>query len=384
LLTMMGGFFLAAISIAWSDGTYSNVINMFTRNQLGHIQIHHRDYLERRSIHKTISDYNSIGSMLDSLDGVNSWSPRLFAAGLASVKDKSSAANIIGIDPDRENATTRFSQKITEGQSLEPSPSHQAILGSGLAHRLKARINDTLVIVSQAADGSIANDLYTIRGIASTGDEMTDQTSLYLHLEDAQDLFVLGQRVHEIAVIASYLDIVDRLTAEIQASLDDSTLEAASWKDFSRSFYNAMKADQQGAWIMLFVVMLVVAVGVLNTVLMTVLERRREYGVLRAIGTSPLRVFRLVILEVTTLALFAIVIGVALAYPVNYILSINGIELPQSFTYGGIEFSTMYTEVNLRSYYLPALCVLITAVIVSLFPAARAARIEPARAMRLH
>jgi putative ABC transport system permease protein len=384
MLTMVGGFTLAAISIAWSDGTYSNVINMFTRNQLGHIQIHRRGYLERRSIHKTIDDYGAIGNMLDTLKGVEAWAPRVYAAGLASVADKSTAAQIVGIDPARENRATRFDRKITRGSSLTDQPSHEAVLGTGLAARLEAEVGDELVIVSQAADGSIANDLYTVVGIASSGGGIAEQTNLYLHLVEAQQLFVLDSRIHEIAVVATDLDKVDDLTEKIQAGLDNPALKVASWKEFAHSFYTAMKADQQGAWIMLFVIMLVVAVGVLNTVLMTVLERRREYGVLRAIGTAPAQVFRLVLVEVVIMALFSLVIGSGIAYVVNYVLSIHGIEMPQSFTYGGIEFTTMYTEINSRSFYMPAVAVLLTALIVSLFPAARAAQIEPAKAMRLH
>lgn len=382
--TMVGGFVLAAISIAWSDGTYSNVINMFTRNQLGHIQIHHHDYLERRSIHKTIDSVHAVASALDTLDGIQAWTPRVYAAGLASVGDKSSAARIIGIEPESESRATRFDRKITDGSTMAAEPSHQAVLGNGLATRLDATVGDSLVIVSQAADGSIANDIYEIVGIASTGDRMTDQTSLYLHIADAQQLFVLGDRIHEIAVIAADLDDVDDLTENIQAALNSTTLDAASWTEFAHSFYIAMKADQQGAWIMLFVIMLVVAVGVLNTVLMTVLERRREYGVLRAIGTAPNQVFTLVILEVMIMAMMSLAIGAGLAYLANYALSIHGIDMPQAFTYGGVEFKTMYTEINLRSFYLPALAVALSAAIVSIVPATRAAHIEPAKAMRLH
>jgi ABC-type lipoprotein release transport system permease subunit len=384
MLTMIGGFSLAAVSIGWSDGTYSNVINMFTRNQLGHIQIHHQGYLERRSIHKTIDNYNLVGAELDTLNGVVAWSPRMYAAGLASVGEKSSAARIIGVDPAKESRATRFDRKVIGGSSFAPAPSNQAILGEGLATRLEADVGDELVVVSQAADGSIANDLYTVIGISSGGDRISDQTSLYLHLDDAQELFVLDDRIHEIAVVAHDLDIVDDLTRKIQVALHDSALEAASWKEFAHSFYTAMKADQQGAWIMLLVIMLVVAVGVLNTVLMTVLERRREYGVLRAIGTAPAQVFRLVLLEVLIMAAFSLIIGSGVAYVVNYILSIYGIELPHAFTYGGIEFTAMYAEINWRSFYLPAACVLFTAAVVSVFPAARAARIRPAKAMRLH
>ncbi len=384
ILTMFGGFALAAVSIAWSDGTYSNVINMFTRNQLGHVQIHREGYLDRKSIHKTIDNYNDVASILDTIDNVVSYTPRLYSAGLASVDDKSSAAQIIGIDPQKENKATRFDKKVIKGQTLSGKPSMEVILGRGLATRLKADVSDSLVIVSQAADGSIANDIYYITGIIESGDDLSDQSSLYLHIKDAQELFWLHGRIHEVAVVASDLDVVDELTMNIKKAIDNPDLAVASWKEFAKSFYQAMRADQQGAWIMLFVVILVVAVGVLNTVLMTVLERRREYGVLRAIGTSPKEIFTLVLTEVIMMALIGIAIGLAASYAVNYYLSIDGIRMPEPFTYGGIKFTHMYTELNIRSYIIPGIAVIITAIVVSLFPARQAAKVAPAKAMRMH
>ena len=135
---------------------------------------------------------------------------------------------------------------------------------------------------------------------------------------------------------------------------------------------------------MLFVIVLVVAVGVLNTVLMSVLERRREYGVLRAVGTGPGQVFRMVVMEVMIMAVVSMILGSIVAYIVNYQISIEGIELPTAFTYGGVTFDRIFTIINARSFYIPAVCIILTAVVASLLPAVMAARIAPARAMRTH
>jgi len=383
MLTMFGGFTLAAISIAWSDGTYNSIIDLFTRNQLGHIQIHREGYLDRPSLYKTIDDYGAVGRKIEQVAGLEDWTPRVYAAGLTSVGEKSAGARIIGIDPSRENATTRFAGKITTGRSFSTPAAHEAILGKGLAKILKAGIGDSIVIVTQGADGSIANDLYAIIGIVESGDEMSDRTALYLHLHDAQELLVLGKRVHEIVIVADRLQGVRGLTARIIAALGDPTLAVAPWPEFARSFYVAMKADQQGSWIMLFIIVLVVAVGVLNTVLMTVMERRREYGLLRAIGTRPGQIVRLVLSETVVMAIISVLIGVAVSLVINYLLSLKGIALPEPITYGGVEFTTMKTEINARSLYIPALAVVVVAVLVSIVPAVKAARMAPARVMRM-
>jgi putative ABC transport system permease protein len=134
--------------------------------------------------------------------------------------------------------------------------------------------------------------------------------------------------------------------------------------------------------VMLMIIIFMVAVAVLNTVLMSVLERTREYGVLRALGTAPGQVFRLVVIEVLIMAVAGVIIGCGFAYVINGALSVQGITLPQTLSYGGVDFTKMYTEINARSFYLPAASVLISALIVSIFPALKAARIAPAKAMR--
>jgi ABC-type lipoprotein release transport system permease subunit len=383
-LTMFGGFTLAAFSIGWADGSYNFIINMFTRNQLGHIQIHYQGYRDRPTLYKTIDDYQSVGEKLEGLEDVEQWTARLYSAGLVSIRDNTAGSNIIGIDPVRENAATNFDKKIVKGSSFSEKGSHETIIGRGLAKVLEAEIGDEVVVVSQAADGSIANDLYTLVGIIETGDAFSDRTSFYMDLKDAQELFVLDGRVHEIAIIVKSLNEVKKVARKIEEVLENPKLEVAPWQVFAKSFYQAMKADKEGMWIMLFIIMIIVAVGVLNTVLMSVLERQREYGVLKAVGTKPYQIFKLVLYEVALLAFFSIIIGGILGVLVNHSLSQTGIDLPQAFTYGGMEFKTMYTEVNARSLYIPGITVIISALLISIFPALRAAHTEPAKTMRMH
>jgi ABC-type lipoprotein release transport system permease subunit len=379
---MLGGFTLSAISIGWSDGSYNNIIDLFTRNQLGHIQIHAKGYLDRPSIYKTIDDYNEVEEQTLSVPGVVSCAPRIYSAGLVSVGEKSSGGRIIGIDPQKENATTRFDKKVVDGEPLSEKPQHEVLLGAGLAKVLHASVGDSVVLLSQGADGSIADDLYLARGFIETGDKTSDQTSIYLNLSDAQELLVLDGKAHEIAVIGDDLGDVPMLAREIRAKLNRPDLSVETWMEFASTFYNAMKADQEGMWIMLFVIILIAAVGVLNTVLMTVLERIREYGLLKAVGTTPGQIFRLVIAEVFFMSIIGIIIGSILAYIANAILAAHGVSLGQSFTYGGVEFTTMYSENNLRCFYIPAISVIVSAMIISIFPALKAAHVAPVKAMR--
>ena len=383
-LTMIVGFALSSVFIGWSDGAYSDIIAMFTQNRIGHIQVHRGGYLDKPSLYKTMSDYESIGQTIGSVKGVEAWTPRVYSAGLGSVGEKTTTVQIIGIDVGREIKATRFDKKIVDGWEISAQPAREAVLGKGLARILSATVGGEIVIVSQGADGSIANELYEIVGVAESGDDITDRMACYLHIRDAQELLVLEGRSHEIVVIVSNINDVLKITKTIEANLADSTLNVASWHEVAKSFYRAMQADQQGDAIGRIIIMLIVAIGVLNTVLMSVLERTSEYGVLKAIGTKPRQIFWLVICEVLIIALGSIVVGAGLGASINYLLSIYGITMPEEFTYGGIKFQTMYAEVNARSLIIPAITVILSAGIVSIFPALKAARILPARAMRTH
>ncbi len=383
-LAMIVGFMLSSVFIGLSDGAYGNIIAMFTRNRIGHIQVHREGYLDKPSLYKTINNSSAIGEAIQSTAGVEAWTPRVYGAGLGSVGEKSTGVQVVGVDVARETEATHFDKKVVEGNTLAETPAHEAVIGKGLAKILSAKIGSEIVIFSQAADGSIANDMYKIVGIVESGDDITDRVTCYLHIEDAQELFVLDRRVHEIVVIVSNINQVTKVRNAIAANLNDATLNVAPWQEVAKSFYRAMRADQQGDAIGRLVIMLIVAIGVLNTVLMSVLERTREYGVLKAVGTKPVQIFWLVVCEVVIIALGSICIGALLAVLINYLLSIYGITYPEEITYGGMKLKTLYAEVNVRSLVIPAVTVMLSAAIVSLFPAIKAARIMPAKAMRTH
>ena len=383
-LAMIAGFTLSSLFIGLSDGAYGNIISMFTRNRIGHIQVHREGYLDKPSLYETIDDYPTVGETIQITTGVEAWTPRVYAAGLGSIGEKSTAVQVIGVDVARETQATRFDQKMIEGSVLAETASHEAVIGKGLAKILSGTVGSEIVIFSQGADGSLANDVYKIVGIAESGDDVTNRVACYLHIEDAQELFVLEGRIHEIVVIISNINQVSKVTDAIKARLNNSTLEVAPWQVVAKSFYRAMKVDQQGDAIARWVIMLIVAIGVLNTVLMSVLERTREYGVLKAVGTKPTQIFWLVICEVVIIAIGSIAVGALLGVLANYLLSIYGITYPEEITYGGMKIKTLYAEVNARCLIIPAITVMLSATIVSLFPAIKAARIMPAKAMRTH
>ncbi|MCG9126929.1 ABC transporter permease [Candidatus Poribacteria bacterium] len=383
-LAMIVGFSLSSFTIGLSDGAYSNIINMFTRNRLGHIQVHSTGYLDKPTIYNTISDYESIGETIQSNANVEAWTPRVYAGGLGSVNEKSMAIKVVGIDVVRENQATNFDKKVVEGKTLTETASHEAIIGIGLAKRLSATVGNKIAFFSQAADGSIANDEYTIIGTIESGDDATDRTTCYLHIDDAQDLFVLQGRVHEIVVIVSNMNSIAKTVSALENSFNDRDIDVSPWQVFAKSFYIAMQTDRKGDAISRFIIMFIVAIGVLNTVLMSVLERTREYGVLKAVGTKPSQIFGLVVSEVTIIALVSVCVGAIIGTVINYLFSVYGITYPTEITFGGMKMKTLYGAVTTASLVIPTITVMLSAILVSLFPAIKAARIIPAKAMRIH
>jgi putative ABC transport system permease protein len=383
-LSVGGGFALAVIFIGWSDGSYNNIISQFTGSRLGQIQIHAAGYLDKPSLYKTVPDLGRIGRILDRTKGVTSWAPRVYSAGLASVGDMSAGVQIIGIDPDLEERTTRFRRMVTEGSPFRDPEARQIILGRGLVEILGAKPGDDVVLLSQGADGSIAEDRFTLSGVVATGDELSDRTAAYLPLRTAQAYLVLDDRVQEIAVVIGRLGRARALSTSLSREIGDPGVSVEPWQVFAKAFYEAMKADKAGMWVMLVVIVIIVAVGVLNTVLMSVLERRREYGLLKALGTKPRRIVRLVLLEVVFLSILASLAGAILGLGANAYLSHHGIKFGSGLTYGGMVFDTMVSEINVRSFTIPAMTVIVCAIVVSLVPAVKAARTEPARTMRMH
>lgn len=384
ILTMTGGFVLCAISIGWADGTYNDIIRLFTDTRTGQIQLHHKGYREDPSLYDNISDYEQLGRSLDDLERIRAWAPRIYSGGLLSVRDQSAAGKLVGVNPALEEEATGLSGQLAEGEMLSVAPGGEAVLGMGLAERLQAGIGDTVAVLSQGADGSIANDGYVVVGLIETGDMMSDRANMYIHISDAQELLVLPGSAHEIAVMTESMQGLDGIAARISEAVERDDVEVVTWKVFAQDFYRAMKVDMAGMWIMLLVIMIVVAVGVLNTVLMSVLERRREYGVLRALGTRPSGIVSMVVVETLILSVVAVVVGVPLGLLGIHILSEIGISLPQEVSYGGMAFREMRAAFTPRSLYLPALTVLITAMLVCLVPALKAARTRPAEAMRTH
>jgi ABC-type lipoprotein release transport system permease subunit len=386
---MGGGFFLLCLTLSMSEGSYSNIINIFTQDHTGHAQIHKDNYLERPSLYKTINHADALIAELEKNEAVIAVAPRIYGPSLAYGKDKTFPAQAIGIDPIREAKTTRLESKVKQGRYLTDGANsdgyYSAMIGYSLAKNLKLSLGDELVLISQGIDGSIANDIFIIGAIVGDASSY-ERMNVYISLT-AMQIFLSMQtgeqsQIHELAIKLSHQSEARAFAKITPNRLYDSQLRVEPWQVVESSFYNSMQADKKGSYVSMGIIIFIVSIGVLNTILMGTLERTREFGVLKAIGTRPASVFYLIMLESFVLAIIACLIGLALALPVCLWLATSGIPMPEPIDMGGIIFDTMLGEVSWFVVLLPAVVVIFSTLLVSFIPAIRAAKISPLKALQ--
>jgi len=389
LLSMGGGFFLLCLTLSMSEGSYSNIINIFTQDHIGHVQIHKENYLERPSLYKTINHADVLISKLEQDESVIGVAPRIYGPSLAYGKNKTFPAQVIGIDPQREAKTTRLENKVKIGRYLtnrhHESDYFPAMIGYSLAKNLHLSIGDELVLISQGIDGSIANDIFEITAIVGDASSY-ERMNVYISLSAMREFLSMQSgdksQIHELAIILANQSQARDFALKTQLQLDNNKLSVQPWQVVESSFYNSMQADKKGSYVSMGIIIFIVSIGVLNTILMGTLERTREFGVLKAIGTKPLAVFNLIMLESFVLAIISCVIGLVLALPVCIWLASSGIPMPEPIDMGGIIFDTMLGEVSWFVVLLPSVVVISSTLLVSFIPAIRAAKISPLKALQ--
>ena len=238
------------------------------------------------------------------------------------------------------------------------------------------------MLISTGADGSIANDVFTVQGLIGSKDSLEGR-NIYLSLEDAQSFFSVYGSVHEISILLDQESKTDDIVQKLRSNLKgQSKLEVHSWQEVEKAFYQSMEADKQGNNVSLFIIILMVSIGVLNTVLMSVLERIKEYGLLRAIGVRPKNIISLVLMETGILASLSCLIGASLAIPINYWFKNVGITLSHPIEIGGMSFTKLLGDLSAQTILIPALVVVLSAILVSLYPALKAATVSPTAALQ--
>ena len=379
------GFGLGALIFIWSfvEGAHRQMIENYTSLLTSHIQIHQAGFHQQNKLELNIADAPALLATVRQVPEVLAAAPRVKADGLISSSEASSGVLIMGIDPELEPTVSSIGRKVIGGGFIEDAASDQMVLGKTLARNLNVAIGDKLVIMSQALDGSIAAGAFHIQGLMDTGAEEIDKGVVLVPLKTMQDLFVMPGRVSEIAVRVRSGAEAPRAAAVLRGVLP-AGLEVLPWQQVSPMMQQWIEFDNAFIWIIVLVVMIIVAIGILNTVLMGVLERTREFGILLALGTTHKEIVAMVAWESVFLGLIGSLSGMALGLALSGYFSQAGINL-SIFTSALNSLymdAVVYPAIDMHYVLISVLLVLTTSVVVSIYPAWHAANLKPVEAIR--
>ncbi len=377
VLMIAGSYFLSSFFIALSDGTYNRIISAFTSAGIGHLQIHKKTYFENPAIYKLINFPEKVKKRIKKIKSAKV-SYRLYSPALFFTEKEVVPGILIGFDPEKE--VTNLCRGIVKGKFLKKHE-REVLISESLAKTLNVSPGEMLAVVSQGLDGSIANELFKIKGIFKAPEIGPGKDAVCMDLQILRTFLNIPHGVHEIVVLfKSYKDVNKYLSFIKNKNFNN--LEFLPWYKVAVEFYKGMQADRKGMWLSLFVVLFIISLGVLNTLLMAVLERTREFGLLKALGT-PLSLLISMIYTEALLMLFAgLILGFLLAYPCNLLFSVVGISYPEAIKMGGIEIKKMYADLTFNSFFLPAFSLFIATLLVCIFPVFRVYKILPVEAMR--
>lgn len=384
VFSMAFGLTMMIVSYSLMEGMFDQMVRYATVLGSGHIQVHHPEYREDRSLYDTIGDP---GSILESIDrtGVGNASPRSFATALISSGPQSAGGMLWGIDPANEVNVTEMHRHLEHGTFLSPLGTGEVVIGRNLAKTLSVEPGDEIIVLTQAADGSLGNDIYTVAGILKSVGEAVDRGGVIMNIMDLDHLLVLNGRIHEVAVRLESPGRLEEGTEAISRALASTGLEVKNWRKLFPELDEYLRLSDTSTWIVLVIIFAVASLGIMNTQLMALFERTREIGVMRALGLGPLSVAVLVFLETIFLTLFAAGAGGILGSFWAAYLQSHGWDLRSvggSFAFVGVTFDP-YLKATLTVHVVTEsiAIMIIVAMVATIYPLFRSTRITPVDAI---
>ena len=384
------GFVASVLMIGLSDGIMEQMVRNGTEIVTGQVQIHDDEFLPERGIHDTLGkdagvDVAGVLAAVDGIPNVVGAAARLYGGGLVSSGDETVGAMLMGIQPDREARVSAFAAHLVSGTM----PGRGEILvGDQLAQDVEVDVGDEVVLVAPAADGSLGNDLFTVSGVFDMDTGLLDEAFALVPLDDLQFVMALPPtRVHEIAV-----RVEQTRDSEVAAELIGSAVDGFGdgllvqpWSEFLPQLHYFTSLASATNLVIAGMIFGMAVFGVANTMLIATYERRREFAVVRALGTNRRAVGRTVVLEGVLLGVIALAAGLLVAIPLMTWIRSNPIDLSRwvgSYSMMGSAVRPLITvEFSWDGPVVSALALVTTGILSALYPAWRAVRIPPADAL---
>jgi putative ABC transport system permease protein len=383
-LTTVSAMSLAlAVMILYSglvDGYMAGMERNILDLEVGDVQVFAADYRENPSLYTRIENPDDILKVFDGA-GFKS-SARLIANGLAAAGDSSAGVELRGITPSRDAEVSRVNRQVMVGEWVDEADPDGVVLGRQLARNLGVNPGDEVVILTQGSDGSMANELYSVRGVLKSVSEATDRAAVFMPAKSFRELMVMPEGAHQIIVRKPEAIELSQAAARIKELAPN--LDVKTWRELMPTLSTMLESTGSVMFTMFFIVYIAIGILILNAMLMAVFERIREFGVLKAIGMGPGTVMRLILAESVLQTFLALVVGISLSIPGNWFLTTSGIDLSGlgDMSVAGMAWdTTMRSSVDAGTYVGPILALLIIVFFAVLYPAAKAAVIPPVAAI---
>ena len=375
---LWGGMFSGAMMIGMGE----SMVNTAIDRDISHIQIHNKGFLDKMEMQLTIPDQEKIIKNISRDINIEAVSGRMIFDAMVSSPKSAYGVKVTGVIPAIEQKVTRLHENIIEGSYFETKKRNPIVIGKKLAERLGVKIRSKIVLSFQGLDGEITYIACRIVGIYKTNSSLYDAMNVIVKNEDIYRILDTEPIIHEIAVRAVNAGFVPSVLTNIKTKVDD--LVSDSWKEIAPDL--AYIASSMSIFTYLFVAIIIMALifGITNTMLMAVVDRTHEFGVLIAVGMKRAEIFMLIILETLFLSFTGAIGGVIFTVlTVSYFYS-TGIDL--SFIATSLESfgasSMVYPELPVDIYLVLTIMVIFAANIAAVLPALKVMRLNPSQAIR--
>ncbi len=376
---------LLVFMISLQFGMYGLMIDNTLQAFTGHMQIQAPGYIDDQKMRQTVAGIVPLAESLREALGSDTIAARGMAFALASSEDRSYGIAVFGVEPEYEKNVSTIPKLLNGGRFLGDDEAAEIVIGAALARNLRVDVGDELTLLGSGRDGSFAAAVVDIVGVFDSGVAEFDRSIAEIPLRFFQDVFYMEGSGHHVVINAPVIDAVPELQSRVGRLLPaGQELVLHDWDALQPGLKQAIKADISSAFFMYGVLVILVAFSVLNTQLMSVLERTHEFGIVMALGLRPGRLGRLVLLETAIMGALGMLLGALLGGLLTYGLSFRG------FSYPGMEElaakfnlpSRFYPQVTLPTLVIGPSVVFVFTMIAALYPALRLHRLHPVEAMR--
>ncbi|SHE75926.1 ABC-type transport system, involved in lipoprotein release, permease component [Mariniphaga anaerophila] len=378
------GLFAGVFTMAFMQGAVDARIQSATKTELAHLQVHAPDFLANNDIALKIEKANEMVRNIEALDSVVAASERLIAEPFIMAAHGTGGGKLIGVVPQQEKKVTDIWEKIIDGEYLEhESRMPPVVIGEKLAKRLRLKVGTRINVQMIDRSGDLSMKGYRVSGIYRTTNTAYDESTLFVKFDDLKaQLGMEDNTAHEIAVL---LDNGNEATA-VKPSVEKlaAGYKVQTWKELSPEMSLLTDSMDQYMYVFILIILLALCFGIINTMLMSVLERVKEIGMLMAVGMNKRRIFFMIILESVMLTVTGGALGILLGSavtkffetrPINLTMFSEGLE-----SYGFA--SQIYTSLRGDTLVTIAILVVITGLLSALWPARKALKLNPAEATR--